>query len=119
MRPAIVLLLLTSVACVRYEKVSIGPGNPDGLGCLQTCQQANHSDDAIVACASTCPGALVQHDDGECPSAADGAPEAPTTCVSTVHARWGRIAKITGVIAGTALVVTALLFVAFLSAPTH
>ena len=66
-----------------------------------------------------CPGALVQNDDGECPTVVDGEPEAATECVSTIHVRWGRIAKISGVIAGSALIVTALLLVLFLSAPTH
>ena len=118
MRRVIVLLLLSSFACVRYEKVSIGPGNPDGVGCLQICKQANHSDDAIVECASTCPGALVQNDDGECPTGVVFEPEAVTGCVSTIHVRWGRIAKISGVIAGS-LIVTALLLAVFGSAPTH
>src|SRR5262245_45332739 len=123
MRRVIVLLLLSSFACVRYKRVSIGPGNPDGVGCLQICKQSNHSDDAIVECASRCPGALVQ-DDGECPTgwrsaSVDGEPEAATGCVSTVHVRWARIAKIAGVIAGSALIVTAVLVAAFLSVPTH
>jgi len=118
MRRVIVLLLLSSFACVRYERVLIGPGNPDGDGCLQICKQANHNDDAIVECASTCPGALVDND-GECPTEVDGEPEPATGCVSTIHVRWGRIAKIAGVIAGSALIVTALMFVAFVSTPTH
>jgi len=124
MRRVIVLLLLSSFACVRYTKVSVGPDDPDAVSCLQRCTQANHSDDAIVECASKCPGALVQTDDGECPTgwrsaSVDGEPEAATGCVSTMHVRWRRIAKISGVIVGSVLIVTALLFVASASAPTH
>jgi len=121
MRRVIVLLLpllLSSFACVRYQRVAIGPGNPDGAGCVQRCKQAHHDDDAIVECASTCPGALVR-DDGECPTEVAGEPEPATACVATVHVRWGRIAKVAGVMAGAALIVTALLMAALLSAPTH
>jgi len=101
------------------KRVSIGPGNPDGDRCLQICKQANHNDDAIVECASTCPGALVQNDDCYSPTGVDGEPEPATGCVATSHVRWGRIAKIAAVIAGSALIVTVLVFAAFLSAPTH
>jgi len=118
MRAVIVLLLLSSFACVRYKRVLIGSGDPDGDRCLQSCKQTNHSDDAILECASACPGALVQAD--ECPTEVDdGEPEPTTGCVGTIHVRWGRIAKIAGGIAGTALIVTALVFAAYLSAPTH
>jgi hypothetical protein len=123
-RPVVILLLLASFACVRYKRVSIAPGNPDGVGCLQSCKLANHSDDAIVECASTCPGAVVHDDSGECPTgwrsaSVDGEAEAVTGCASTTHVRWGRIAKISGVIAGAALIVTAVLLAASLSASTH
>jgi len=119
MRRVIVLLLLSSFACVRYKRVSIGPGHPDGDGCLQICKQANHNDDAIVECASTCPGALVQNDECFRPTSVDGEPEPATGCVGSMHVRWGRIAKIAGVIAGSSLIVTGLLLAAFLSTPTH
>jgi len=115
----VIVLLVACFACVSYKRVSIEPGNPDGDGCLQICKQTKHNDDAIVECASTCPGALVQNDDCDSPSGVDGEPEAAPLCVATAHVRWGRIAKTVAVIGGAALVVTALLFVAFLSAPTH
>jgi hypothetical protein len=120
MRWVIVLSLLSSFACVRYQRVSIGPGHPAGDTCLQICKQAHHDDDdAIVECASTCPGALVQDDECERTVGIDGELEPATGCVATSHVRWGRVATIAGVIAGSALIVTALVFAAFLSAPTH
>jgi hypothetical protein len=120
MRPAIVLLLLSSFACARYTRVSIGPGNPQGEGCLQSCKQATYDDaDAIVECASTCPGALVQNDDCESQTGVDGYPVPITGCVATLHVRWGRIAAIAGVTAGTALIITTALIAAFLSVQTH
>ena len=115
----VIVLLVACFACVSYKRVSIGPGNPEGDGCLQICKQTKHNDDAIVECASTCPGALVENDDCLHPIDVDGEPEPVTGCVATGHVRWGRIAKISGVIVGAALVVTALMFAAFLSAPTH
>lgn len=114
-----VLLVLSGSACVRYTRVSIGPGNAEGDVCLQTCRQANHSDDAIVECASTCPGAVVENDECEHPVGVDGEYEPVTGCVATMNVRWGRMAKIGAVIVGAAVVITALLFVAHVSTPTH
>jgi hypothetical protein len=115
----VVLVVLASFACVSVTRVSIQPGNLEGDGCLQTCKQASDSDDAVVECAARCPGAVVQNADCENPLGADGEPEPVTRCVATMHVRWGRVAKIAGVIAGAALVVTVLLAVAYASTPTH
>jgi hypothetical protein len=119
MRWVVVLLVLSGLACVSYKRVTIGPGNATGDVCLQTCKQPNHSDDAIVECASKCPGAVVQDDDCHRPVGADGEYEPVTGCVATMHVRWGRIATIGAVIVGAALLITVLGTLAFLSAPTH
>ena len=119
MQRVLVIAVAVSLACVSTKRVTIAPGDPDGDRCLATCK-TKPTNDEVVACAASCPGAT--SGDGECKRRVDAGGEDVEIvpgCVESTHVRWRRIATIAGFTAGVVVVVLGLLVVAFLSTPTH